>query len=71
MAMANPAPVEPAEEELVELVAWLRSLVHLSVSFESGSENTNRLVRAAYLLLSQSHQIAELQRQLRRSHPHA
>lgn len=64
--MSNPTPTEPAEDELVELVVWLRSLVHSSVSFESGSENAYRLVRAAYLLLDQSHQIAELQRQLNR-----
>lgn len=68
----QPTPTEPAEDELVELVVWLRSLVDCSIWFESGSEDTNRLVRAAYLLLDQSHQIAELQRQLnRRTRPNA
>lgn len=64
--MADPTPTEPAEDELVELVVWMRSLIDASVWFESGSENAHRLVRAVYLLLDQSHQIAELQRQLNR-----
>lgn len=63
--------IPPAEGEVGGLVAWLRSLVHCSISFKLGSKNTHRLVRAAYLLLDQSHQIAELQHQLdRRSRHH-
>ena len=56
----------PAEGEAWEQVVWLRSLIGESVWFEPGSENASKLAHAAYVLLNQSDQIAELQRQLNR-----
>jgi hypothetical protein len=61
-----------AEGEAWEQVVWLRSLIGESVWFEPGSENASKLAHAAYVLLNQSDQIAELQRQLnRRTRPNA
>ena len=65
-AWGQQQPTPPAEGEAWEQVVWLRSLIGESVWFEPGSENASKLAHAAYVLLNQSDQIAELQRQLNR-----